>query len=144
MPPRACATGTSQHIKKMTTPCLATAIKLARPIDHGRCPPRKALQKSRQGKLKQLINTGKIEITKTADIEYIKKVRHDHFRHQDSNNFRQNFCSYARFQELKDHLSGYRQEQGGGKVFILSLNLFHDYFLRLPLPPLSLNFRPRG
>ncbi len=70
-------------------------------------PPVKPWGKADKKNLQKLINTGKFDITKTTNIEYIKKVRHDHFCHRNSHNFRHNFCSYARLQELKDHLSGY-------------------------------------
>jgi hypothetical protein len=74
--------------------------------------------------LQKLINKGKVDITKTADGDYIDQVRLNHFRHREAKNFRRNFRNYARSRELEDHLRCYRQEQGGGKVFILSFNSF--------------------
>ncbi len=66
----------------------------------------------------KLINKGKVDITKTADGDYIDQVRLNHFRHREAKNFCHNYCNFVRSQELEDHLSGYHQEQGGGKVLI--------------------------
>ncbi len=57
--------------------------------------------------LQKLINKGKVDITKTADGDYIDQVRFDHFRLRKTKNFHRNFCSYAKSRELEDHLSGY-------------------------------------
>ncbi len=90
-------------------------------------PPVKPWGKADKHHLQKLIDKDKVKITKSANVAYIDQVRHDHFCHRDSHNFRHNFRSYARSQELEDHLSGYCWEQGGGKVFILTLNLCYDY-----------------
>jgi hypothetical protein len=70
-------------------------------------PPIKPWGKADKQYLQKLINTGKVNITKTADRDYIEQVRFDHFHHRENKNFCGNFCNYARLQELEDHLSGY-------------------------------------
>ncbi len=70
-------------------------------------PPVKPWGKADKQYLQKLIDTGKVDITKSVDGAYIDQVRLDHFCRRNSNNFRQKFCSYARSQELEDHLSAY-------------------------------------
>ncbi len=100
-------------------------MTLVQPLDNGRCAPPKALgiRLANKNHLQKLIKKGKVDITKTANGAYINQVRFNHFRHRKTYNFRRNFRSYARSRELEDHLSGYLQEQGGGKVSIFLFNL---------------------
>jgi hypothetical protein len=57
--------------------------------------------------LQKLINKDKVNITKTADGDYIDQVRFDHFCHHETKNFCSNFCNYSKSRELEDHLSGH-------------------------------------
>ena len=59
--------------------------------------------------LQELIDTGKVNIGRTADTRYIDSVRARYFRDRDEHNFRRNFRTYARSRELEDTLSGYRR-----------------------------------
>ncbi len=102
--------------------------------------PCKALGNSQQKYLQELIEKGTVDITKTANGAYINQVMFDHFRHCKIYNFRCNYHSFMRLRELVDHLSGYPQEQGGGKVLFLLFDLCYNISNDHP-PPLSLNFR---
>ena len=42
-------------------------------------------------KLQQLINDGKVDISRTEDIDYIDSVRFKYYREHDKANFRRNF-----------------------------------------------------
>ncbi len=53
--------------------------------------PVKPWGKVNKDNLLKLINTGRIDITKTANIDYIKKDEHDYFHRHNSHNFRCNF-----------------------------------------------------
>ncbi len=70
-------------------------------------PPQKALGQVDKEYLQDLIDKGKVDITRTADLKYINQVRDKYFLGRDSINFRRNFRPYARSRELKDHLSGF-------------------------------------
>ncbi len=70
-------------------------------------PPLKPWGKADNHHLKKLIDMGKVDITNSADAAYINQVRFDHFCHRNGHNFRRNFHSYTRSQELEDHLSSY-------------------------------------
>jgi hypothetical protein len=65
--------------------------------------------------LQNLINQGKVDITRTNDLAYINRVKHKHFCTRKTYNFRHNFQNYARSRELEDHLAGYQRREG--KVF---------------------------
>jgi hypothetical protein len=56
--------------------------------------------------LQKLIDQGKVDITKTANIDYIDIVWHKYFWVRDNHNFCRNFRSYAQMRELEDHQSG--------------------------------------
>jgi hypothetical protein len=76
--------------------------------------------------LQKLINQCKVNISCTADTNYIDSVRHKYFRSRDNHNFWRNFQSYTHSRELEDHLSGYHCKQGGGRVFyLLFFNFMH-------------------
>jgi hypothetical protein len=45
--------------------------------------------------LQKLIDEGKVDITKTANCDYINSVWHKYFQMQSNHNFRRNFRSYA-------------------------------------------------
>jgi len=69
-------------------------------------------------RLQRLIDDGRVDITRTNDIEYIDRVRHAHFRERDPVNFRRNFCTYARSFEIEEYYAGYRARlAAGGTVF---------------------------
>ena len=59
--------------------------------------------------LQDLINEGKVDLKRTDDLTYIDRVRHQHFRERDRDNFRRNFRSYARSCEIGEHFEGYRR-----------------------------------
>ena len=89
-------------------------------------PRVKPWSKANKDFLQELIDTGKVDIGRSADTKYIDRVRVKYFRDRDEHNFRRNFRSYARSRELEDTLSGARR-RGGGIVFLLyySYNLHH-------------------
>jgi hypothetical protein len=70
-------------------------------------PPKKAWGQVDKEYLQDLIDKGKIDITQTADLKYINQVWDKYFLGHKSINFHCNFWSYARLQELEDHLSGF-------------------------------------
>ena len=80
-------------------------------------PPVKPWSKTNKDFLQELIDTGKVDIGRSADTNYIDRVRAKYFRDRDEHNFRRNFRTYARSRELEDTLSGYRRR--GGNVFSL-------------------------
>jgi hypothetical protein len=45
--------------------------------------------------LQKLIDKNKVDITKTANCDYINSVRHKYFQMQSNHNFRSNFQSYT-------------------------------------------------
>ena len=71
-------------------------------------PAVKPWGKEDKEQLQQLIDQGKVDITRTDDLAYIDRVKHKHFHTCETYNFRRNFQTYARSRELKDHLAGYR------------------------------------
>ena len=75
-------------------------------------PPNKALGKSQQKLLQELIGEGKVDIACTSDTRYIDRVRHKYFHEHDVKNFHRNFQTYARSRQLEDEVSGYRRRQG--------------------------------
>ena len=72
-------------------------------------PPVKPWSKANKDFLQELIDTGKVDIGRSADTKYIDRVCAKYFRDRDEHNFCRNFRSYARSCELEDHLSGYHQ-----------------------------------
>ena len=67
--------------------------------------------------LQDLIDEGKVDITRTTDTNYIDRVRHQYFRERGVDNFRRNFRAFARNCEIGEHFDGYRRrlaERGGG------------------------------
>ena len=103
------------------------------PADHGHIahPPVKPWSKTNKDFLQELIDTGKVNIGRSADTKYIDRVRAKYFRDRDEHNFRRNFRSYARSRELEDRLSGYHR-QGGGIVFFYILFLLFTSLLMSP------------
>jgi hypothetical protein len=71
-------------------------------------PPQKAWGQVDKEYLQDLIDKGKVDITRTADLKYINQVWDKYFLGRYSINFHCNFRSYAKSRELKDHLSGFR------------------------------------
>ena len=87
-------------------------------------PRVKPWSKANKDFLQELIDTGKVDIGRSADTNYIDRIRAKYFRDRDEHNFRRNFRSYARSRELEDTLSGARR-QGGGIVFFI----YYSYYL---------------
>ena len=87
-------------------------------------PRVKPWSKANKDFLQELINTGKVDIGRSADTKYIDRVRVKYFRDRDEHNFRRNFRNYARSRELEDTLSGARR-RGGGIVFFI----YYSYYL---------------
>jgi hypothetical protein len=75
--------------------------------------------------LQQLINQGKVDITKTTNTDYIDSVWHKYFWARNNRNFCRNFRSYAQAHEHEDCLSGYYRERGGGIELYLLFILFY-------------------
>ena len=88
-------------------------------------PRVKPWSKANKDFLQELIDTGKVDIGRSADTNYIDRIRAKYFRDRDEHNFRRNFRSYARSRELEDTLSGARR-RGGGIVFLINCS----YYLR--------------
>lgn len=84
-------------------------------------PAVKPWSKANKNFLQELIDTGKVDIGRSSETNYIDRVRAKYFRDRDELNFRRNFRNYARSQVLEDTLSGYRR-QGGG---IVSCSFFY-------------------
>ena len=99
-------------------------------------PSAKPWCKDDKDKLQKLINDGRINITRTEDIQYIDRVRHSHFHERDPVNFCRNFRTFARSVKIQEHYAGYRARlAAGGIVFCPSSSYFNDY-LTLVLPSL--------
>jgi hypothetical protein len=64
--------------------------------------------------LQDLIDSGKVDITRTRDTDYIDRVRHQYFRERDRENFRRNFRTYARSCEIGEHFDGWRRRLAEG------------------------------
>jgi hypothetical protein len=90
-------------------------------------------------KLPQLIDSGKVDISRTEDIGYIDSVRFKYYRNRDNVNFRRNFRNYARSVDIEEHYRGYRARlAAGGIVYIVIL----FYYLSIERHPVhSLNHR---
>ena len=91
--------------------------------------------KDDKDRLQRLINDGRIDITRTKDIQYIDRVRHSHFRERNPVNFHRNFRTFARSDvEIEEHYAGYRARlTARGIVVCPSSSYFNDY-LTLVLP----------
>ena len=90
-------------------------------------PPVKPWSSANKKYLQSLIDTGKVDISRSADTTYIDSVRVKYFRECDEHNFRRNFCNYTRSRELEDHLSGYRQRGGNGALLLFFSFYLHNY-----------------
>jgi hypothetical protein len=71
-------------------------------------PPIKPWGRADKDHLQELIDEGKVDIRRTADVRYIDLIRVQFFRGRDEHNFCHNFQNYAQSRELEDNLSGYR------------------------------------
>ncbi len=56
--------------------------------------------------LAKLVKTGKVNLSRKNDVEYIEQVRFKYYCEHDDRNFRQNFRDYVQEQELEDTVSG--------------------------------------
>ncbi len=92
--------------------------------------------KDDKGKLQKLINDGRINITRTEDIQYIDRVQHSHFRERDPVNFCRNFCSYARSVEIEEHYAGYRARLAARGIVFCPSSSYFNYYLTLVLSSL--------
>jgi hypothetical protein len=83
--------------------------------------------KDDKDKLQNLIDNGKVNITKMDNIEYIDTICHRYFRGRGNLNFRRNFRSYARSLAIAKHYDGYRARlaAGQGKLLLFVLNILH-------------------
>ena len=72
-------------------------------------------------KLQQLINDGKVDISRTEDIDYIDSVRFKYYRKCDKANFCRNFWNYTRSVDIEEHYRGYCAPHlaAGGIVYIV-------------------------
>ena len=76
--------------------------------------------KDDKDKLQKLIDNGKVDISKTDNIEYIDSIRHKYFRERGNLNFRRNFRGYARSLMIAEHYDGYRARLAAGQGKLLS------------------------
>ncbi len=77
-------------------------------------PPIKPWGQKQKDDLQKLIDTGKVDITKTDDFDYIDQVRHKYFRERKVDNFRRNFRTYACSLEIGEHFDGLRRRHAQG------------------------------
>ena len=89
--------------------------------------------KDDKGKLQKLIDDGRIDITRTKDIQYIDRVQHSHFRERDLVNFHRNFRSYARSVEIEEHYAGYRARLAARGIVFCPSSSYFNYYLTLVL-----------
>jgi hypothetical protein len=78
----------------ITTPQSSSTLTMAD------VPAIKPWCKEDKDKLLKLIEKGKVDITNTEDTEYINSICLKYFRKQKVDNFRFNFCSFARSVEI--------------------------------------------
>jgi hypothetical protein len=85
--------------------------------------------KEDKNKLQKLIDDGKVNITKTEDMDYIDSVRHKYFRERKGDNFRRNFRGFACALTIAEHYDGYRARLAAGEGMLLSfvLNILHPF-----------------
>jgi len=87
-------------------------------------------------KPQKLINDGRIDITRTKDIQYIDRVRHSHFRELDPVNFHRNFRSFARSVEIEEHYAGYRARLAARGIVFCPSSSYFSYYLTIVLSSL--------
>ena len=76
-------------------------------------------------KLQQLINDGKVDISRTEDIDYIDSVRFKYYRERDKANFRRNFRNYARSPvDIEEHYQGYRARLAAGGIMYIVVCIY--------------------
>ena len=82
-------------------------------------------------KLQQLIDSGKVDISRTEDIDNIDSVHFKYYRERDNVNFRRNFRNYARSADIEEHYRGYRAHlaAGGGIVYIVVCISYYIIYL---------------
>ena len=82
-------------------------------------------------KLQQLIDSGKVDISRTEDIDNIDSVHFKYYRERDNVNFRRNFRNYARSADIEEHYRGYRARlaAGGGIVYIVVCVYYYIIYL---------------
>ena len=90
-------------------------------------PPVKPWSNANKDFLQELIDTGKVDIGRSANTNCIDRVRAKYFRDRDEHNFCRSFWSYARSRDIEDRLSGARR-RGGGIVFFIYKTLLIFYF----------------
>ena len=85
--------------------------------------------KEDKNKLQKLIDDGKVNITKTEDMDYIDSVRHKYFRERKGDNFHRNFRGFACALTIAEHYDGYRARLAAGEGMLLSfvLNILHPF-----------------
>jgi hypothetical protein len=84
-------------------------------------------------KLQQLINDGKVDISRTDTINYIDSVFFKYYQERDNHvNFRRNFWNYAGFVDIEEHYQGYRARLAAGGIETLKHYLI-NYLLSMIL-----------
>ncbi len=120
----------TERVKNNNTPQLPTTS--SSPPTMANDPPAvKPWGQKQKDVLQDLINEGKVDITRTDDTNYINHVRHQHFRERDRDNFRRNFRSYARSCKIGEHFEGYPRRLalaagGEGKQITVSIILLYN------------------
>ena len=77
-------------------------------------------------KLQQLIDDGKVNISRTEDIDYINSVRFKYYRKRDKANFRRNFRNYARSVDIEGHYQGYRACLAAGDIVCIVVCVYYS------------------
>ena len=67
-------------------------------------------------KLQQLIDSSKVDTSRTEDIDYIDSVWFKYYCERDNVNFRRNFWNYTRSVDIEEHYQGYRARLAAGGI----------------------------
>ena len=92
-------------------------------------------------KLQQLIDDGKVDISRTEDINYIDSVRHEYYSERDNVNFCRNFRNYACSVDIKEHYQGYHALLAAGGIVYCRVRILFYYLSNERHPVRSLNHR---
>ena len=87
-------------------------------------------------KLQQLIDDGKVDISRTEDINYIDSVCFKYYREHDKANFCRNFRNYARSVNIEEHYQGYRALLAAGGIVYIVVCVYYS-IIYLPNATLS-------
>ena len=94
-------------------------------------------------KLQQLIDGGKVDISRTEDINYIDSVRFKYYHKHGNVNFHCNFWNYAHSIDIEEHYQGYHTCLAAGGIVYCRVRLLFYYLSNNCHPVRSLNHRGR-